>query len=254
VDALTACGRAWALLRRTLQSDPGSFANNFTERSGDSPMIGYIEEQSIEPLVGDRLPSGGDEALLEAVRQMRAGVEVEENYRILDAWLSPRLLSYFRAHYFSHEDAEDLVQMTKIRVYKNIDQLEQAESFFAWLFRIARNVRCTAAAQQLRERQFLDGDLEQAKELPDPNPAGWSLDQQFEQKERLKKLCAAIENLPPRQRQCLLLRLRDEMSNEEIAETLQLSVNTVRNHLAEARKNLRRSLKKESEGQNDYEL
>lgn len=206
-------------------------------------MIGYIEEQSIEPLVGDRLPSGGDEALLEAVRQMRAGVEVEENYRILDASLSPRLLSYFRTHYFSYEDAEDLVQKTKMRVYKNIDQLEQAECFFAWLFRIARNLRCTAAVQQLREKEFLAGDLEQAEELPDPKPASWSLDQQLEE-ERLKKLRAAIESLPPRQRQCLLLRLRDEMSNEEIAETLQLSVNTVRNHLAEARKNLRRSLKK----------
>jgi DNA-directed RNA polymerase specialized sigma24 family protein len=45
----------------------------------------------------------------------------------------------------------------------------------------------------------------------------------------------------------LLLRVREELSYDEIAEMLRLSVNTVRNHLAEARKNLRRMLKTEFE-------
>lgn len=206
-------------------------------------MKSYSGQQSDEPLLDAPSPSSVNEALLKAAVQAHAGVEVEENFRIIATWLTPRLLSYFRRHYFFHEAAEDLVQTTLLRVYKNIGQLEHAEKFLGWLFKIARNVRCTATGQRLNEMRFLAGDMEQAEELPDPKPANWSPDRKIEEEERLKRMWAAIEGLPPRQRQCLLLKERDELSYEEIAETLQLSVNTVRNHLAEARKSLRRTLK-----------
>ena len=206
-------------------------------------MKSFSGQQSDKPLTDDYSSAGVDEALLKAVVQARAGVEVEENFRIIAGWLSPRLLGYFRRHNFSYESAEDLVQTTLLRVYKNIGQLEQAEKFLAWLFKIARNVRFTAIERRLTEMRYLAGDLEQAEELPDPKPASRSPDRKIEEEERLKMLWAAIESLPPRQRQCLLLKERDELSYEEIAETLQLSVNTVRNHLAEARKSLRRTLK-----------
>jgi RNA polymerase sigma-70 factor (ECF subfamily) len=206
-------------------------------------MKSYSGQQSEQPLTDDHTSSSANETLLKAVVQARAGVDVEENFRIIAAWLSPRLLSYFRKHYFSHEAAEDLVQTTLMRVYKNIGQLEQAEKFLAWLFKIARNVRCAAIGKQLYEMRYLAGDLEQAEELPDTKPASRSPDRKIEEEERLKRMWAAIESLPPRQRQCFLLKERDELSYEEIAETLQLSVNTVRNHLAEARKSLRRTLK-----------
>ena len=189
------------------------------------------------------------ESPIEAVRQIRARVEIEENYRVIEAWVSPRLLSYFRAYRFSHEDAEDLVQKTLVRVYKGIGQLEQEKKFISWLFAIARNVRLTEIERQLREKQFLVDDLdpESAKELPDPKPANLFYERRHEE-ERLKQLWAAIEKLPSRQRQCLLLWVRDDMTYEEIAETLQLSVNTVRNHLAESRKSLQKALKREAIG------
>lgn len=188
-----------------------------------------------------------DERVLEAVHQARIGVEMEENFRVIEAWLSPRLLRYFRSCRFSHEDAEDLVQKTLVRVYQGIRRLEWEEKFVSWFFTIARNVRLTAAERQLREKQFLVDDLdpELAKELPDPNLPGLFCERQFEE-QQLKQLREAIEKLPPRQRQCLLLWMREEMTYEEIAETLQLSVNTVRNHLAEARKSLQMALNKEA--------
>jgi RNA polymerase sigma-70 factor (ECF subfamily) len=182
-----------------------------------------------------------DPMLLEAVRRARAGIEVEENFRIIDARLRPRLLHYLRTCSDAAEDAEDLVQKTLTRVYMNVQQLESEEKFMGWLFAIARNVRMTAAEQRRREDQFMVGGMPLAETMPDPRPASWSYDQQLEE-QRLEAVRAAIESLPAQQRQCLVLRVRDEMSYEEIAETLQLSLNTVRNHLAEAKKNLRRKL------------
>jgi RNA polymerase sigma-70 factor (ECF subfamily) len=177
--------------------------------------------------------------LRQAIRGLRSGGDTEDSFRIIESQLGPRLLSYFQAHYFSREDAQDLVQKTLVRVYLGIRQLEDDEKFVSWLFVIARNVRYTAVEQQHRERRLVAGGIELAEGLPDPKPASFANDQQLEE-ERLSAVSAAIDDLPPQQRQCLLLRVRDELSYDEIAETLRLSVNTVRNHLAAAKKNLRR--------------
>ena len=190
-------------------------------------------------------PSAHDEILLQAVRQVRAGIERETNFRTMDAQLRARLRGFFRACHFSGEDIKDLVQKTLARVYLHIDQLEHEEKFVAWLFVIARNVLSTAVAEQQRESQWIAGGIELAAHLPDPDEL---LDQQLEQ-ERLAAVEAAIDRLPAQQRQCLLLRVNEELSYGEIARLLRVSVNTVRNHLAEAKKNLRRALEsQEMEG------
>jgi RNA polymerase sigma-70 factor (ECF subfamily) len=188
-----------------------------------------------------------DASVLEAVQRLRAGVETDESFNTIERWLRHRLIGYFRAHYFSPEDADDLVQKTLARVYLGIRQLEHEEKFLAWLFVIARNVRCTAVEQQQRERQLMAGGIELVEGVPDPRPATCLVDLELDQK-RIEEVRAAIEELPAQQRQCLLLRVRDELSYSEIATLLRLSVNTVRNHLAEAKKNLRRLLSEEIEG------
>lgn len=188
-----------------------------------------------------------DPAVLQAVQKLRAGVDVDESFARIEGWLRPRLTGYFRAHYFSPEDAADLVQSTFARVYLGVRQLEREEKFLAWVFVIARNVRFTAAAEQQRQRQMVAGGIELAEEIADPRPASWSHDQQLDQR-RLDAVRAAIGTLPAQQRQCLLLRVRDDLPYTEIAGLLRLSVNTVRNHLAEAKKNLRRTLSEQQEG------
>jgi len=186
-----------------------------------------------------------NQPLLQAVRRARAGIEVEDSFRIIDAQLSPRLLNYFQAHRFSRADAEDLVQKTLAAVYSSVRQLEDEAKFLAWLFTIARNARYTALKQQQQEGRLVAGGMELAEKLPDPKTASSTYDQQLDEK-RLAEVSAAIEDLPCQQRRCLLLRVQHELSYEEIAETLRLSVNTVRNHLAEARKNLRQKFDPES--------
>jgi RNA polymerase sigma factor (sigma-70 family) len=80
-----------------------------------------------------------------------------------------------------------------------------------------------------------------ASDAPEPRieAAGERALQKDEQREALY---AAMEALPARQRQCLLLRVRDELSYDEIASLLRLNLLTVRNHIAEAKKTLRRQL------------
>ena len=182
-------------------------------------------------------PLSADEALQDAVRRLRAGGDAEEWSAVLDARLRPRLLAYFRADRGSREDAEDLAQQTLARVLQGVGRLRAEESFMAWLFTIARNVRCTALGQRRRASRVVAGGIEMAGEPPDPRPT--ALEQGLEE-ERLAALRTAIGELPRQQKQCFLLRVDMELSYEDVAATLGLSVHTVRNHLALARKSLQR--------------
>lgn len=180
-----------------------------------------------------------DPALLELLRRIRAGDATAES--TLDRILRPRLERYFRAGPWPAIDAEDLVQKTLTRVFLNMGQLTREEAFLPWLFAIARNVRATARARAAsRQRVEVEG-----LDLVEEFPVAPNIDR--EHSEQLALLERAIERLPTRQRQCLRLQLDSELSYGEIAMTLRLSENTVRNHLALARESLRRALSPDEE-------
>jgi RNA polymerase sigma-70 factor (ECF subfamily) len=180
--------------------------------------------------------------LLAAVRRLAAGIEVERSAAALDAALRPRLLAYFRSRGSAQGDAEDLVQEALTRVYQGVGELRDAERFLPWLFTIARRVALDQGRGGAR-LVAMQGDEEDR--LVDEGP-----DAQESQmaSERRAALRAAIENLPPQQRRCLLLRVDQELSYEDIAALLRLSGLTVRNHLAQARKTLRSTLGETSTG------
>lgn len=183
-----------------------------------------------------------DHDLLAAVRELRADPRSPAALRTLDERLRPRLLRYFHEAPFTREDAEDLVQSTLLLVFQHVRGLEQEDRFVGWLFAIARNVKITASERRRAERRVLVGGEDG---LPG---AGASAGDGLEEAERRGAVRAAIDALPPRQRQCLSLRVRDELSYEEIARLLRLNVLTVRNHITEAKKTLRRVLGVASEG------
>lgn len=178
-----------------------------------------------------------DDDLRAAVRELRADPQSPAALRAVDRRLRPRLLRYFHEPPFTREDAEDLVQKTFLLVFQHAGSLEQEDRFVGWLFAIAHNVKVTERDRRRAERS-LAGDAERDPQSREAGPADALV-----RGERRTALRAAMAALPLRQRQCLALRVRDELSYEEIAATLGLNVLTVRNHLAEARKTLRRLLR-----------
>jgi RNA polymerase sigma-70 factor (ECF subfamily) len=184
-------------------------------------------------------PLGAVEGLLIALRRARTGVEADDAFRDLDGHLRPRLLRYFRAASVSQEDAEDLVQKTLTRVFQGIGGVREEEKILAWLFTVARNVRNSAFQRQPPRAVSLEA-------VPEPADAREMDEGAIEKREtKIAAVWRAIEALPLRQRQCLPLQVRGGLSYEEIAATLRLSVNTVRNHLAAARENLRRAMERD---------
>ncbi|MEX0879451.1 MAG: RNA polymerase sigma factor [Thermoanaerobaculia bacterium] len=176
-----------------------------------------------------------EDALVAALLRAKRSVDSDQAFRELDRHLRPRLHRYFRAASFSQEDSEDLVQKTLTRVFQGIGGVREEEKLLAWLFTVARNVRNTAFERRPPRSLSLE-------EIPEPADTREMFDAGHKRRgNRIEAIWRAVEALPPRQRQCLPLQVRDGLSYEEIAATLRLSVNTVRNHLAAARESLRRT-------------
>ncbi|MBZ0100716.1 MAG: RNA polymerase sigma factor [Thermoanaerobaculia bacterium] len=173
------------------------------------------------------------------VRRLRAGIDSEESARRLDGWLRPRLGRYFRARGFVHHEIDDLVQQTLVRVFRNIGELQAEAAFLGWLFVVARNVGRSARRSRAREGEVLvrAGESHAGNEPAAPATSGVP-----EGRLRLAEIAEAVAELPGQQRRCLVLAARDGLSYAEIGELLGLSPLTVRNHLAEARRRLRRRL------------
>lgn len=143
------------------------------------------------------------------------------------------------------ELAEDLSQDTFIKVLQHIDRYRPEFKFSSWLFKIANNV----AIDHLRRRQLdtvsIDGsphattsDAIEATSF-DVSVREESALERLEAKELGSSIEAAIAQLRPEYRACILLRHVEDKSYEEIAATLDLPLGTVKTYIHRARHELR---------------
>lgn len=125
-------------------------------------------------------------------------------------------------------DAEDLVQETCLRAYKNFDRYQEGTNIRAWLHTILYRAR----TDMLRR----SGRTVQATELPDEGPA--VPPPQSSTGDRLD-LGRALESLPEAFRLAVVLRDVEEFSYEEIASILDVPIGTVMSRIHRGRARLR---------------
>lgn len=131
--------------------------------------------------------------------------------------------------------AEDAVQETFLKLWKNASKWSpQGALFRTWLYRIAMNTCLDRLRKGGRE-----APEEAAPEQVDPAiPA----DQALMSDERAGTVKAAVDQLPERQRQAIILCHFEEVSNIEAAEVMEVSVEAVESLLARGRRALRKAL------------
>lgn len=200
---------------------------------------------------GPRGPQGdhGDsEALVRAVRDFQAGVEREESFRLLFETYRSAVQGFFLRRLGSPEAAHDLTQETFLKVYKGLKGYRGDAPFGAWLFRIARSVLhgrysgSAAARLRAREVQMEEVAMEvtkaQAERLAAEGGGEPLALASVLHEERRRALRRAVERLPPQRRRCIVLWAYYELTYEQIAVVMRLSVGTVKAHLAQAREQL----------------
>ncbi len=142
---------------------------------------------------------------------------------------------------FEHEDAEDVVQETFIKAFRNIGRFNPELKFFTWLYKIAINSALNVAKKKKRKLQIFGEYCEDKKS---PGVMYVSPDNEYELNELKKMTKKSLENLSPEIRTVFILRVYDERSYKEIADILDISIGTVMSRLSRARKRMRKFLEK----------
>lgn len=180
-----------------------------------------------------------DRAIVEAVLQGK-----QHRYAELVDRYQRQITNYVCRMLGNYEDAVDLSQDVFLKAYQALDTYKPRYPFAAWLFRIARN----AAIDEIRRKRLQtvsldepidvgDGTVERQVDAEVPGPEGRLLTSEFR-----GRVADAIEQLPDKYREPIVLRHAGELSYDEIAEALELPIGTVKTRIFRAREQLRRSL------------
>ncbi|MEL7115323.1 MAG: RNA polymerase sigma factor [Pseudomonadota bacterium] len=178
----------------------------------------------------DALSHVSDEALLVAF-----GNGDRQAAEALTLRFSPRVLS-FAARMLGGDraEAEDVTQEAMLRLWKVAGDWRQGEAkVTTWLFRVTSNL-CT---DRLRRRRSVDIDA-----VPEPEDDAPSAEQGLQQTARAEALEAALAELPDRQRQAVILRHIEGLSNPEIAAVMDIGVEAVESLTARGKRALARLL------------
>jgi RNA polymerase sigma-70 factor, ECF subfamily len=135
----------------------------------------------------------------------------------------------------NHEDAADLSQDVFVRAFKGLARFKGDASLSTWLYRIAVNVCLNRAAVKRLPTTTLEAAAGAGTR------AAGALDELL-RGERAEAVRRAIEQLPPKQRAALTLRVYQECSHREIASALGTSVGAAKANFFHALGNLRRIL------------
>ncbi len=160
-----------------------------------------------------------------------------------------RIRRFFKGRGFSDDEAADLTQETLLRVFKNIDLLRTRSSLEAWILRVASNlykneIRFRRAGKRAGREVALEAAGENMQEalevaaLPSSSRAPDPLEQALA-KEAIETVDDCIGKLPARMRQCLVAYAYQERKYQEIADLLSISIESVKAHIHQARRQVR---------------
>lgn len=167
----------------------------------------------------------------------RAFAEIVELYKDKIFHLGYRMLS-------NRHEAEDVVQETFLRVYKNLDRYDQKQKFSTWIYRIGTNL-CIDRLRKRKPSYSLDAELNDQD-----GTDGYALlpgDERTPESEYLlsetqKLIHQAIDSLPDKYKTVMVLRYLQELSLQEISEVMDMPVTTIKTRVHRGREFLRKKL------------
>lgn len=187
-----------------------------------------LRHQVAAPALAGRSPLlrlQGDEKLIALIRRGHQGA-----FEALVQRYQPRLLAFCRHMLSSQEDAEDVLQEVFAASYNALLADERPINARPWLYRIARN-RCL---NHLRKPKASGQDSMDVFERDN----GTTTAETVHRREEFRQIVVDVQDLPETQRTALLLREIDALSYDQIAETMETTIPSIKSLLVRARVNL----------------
>ncbi len=156
-----------------------------------------------------------DEALL--VEQLKSNTHKEQAFRALIMLYKERLYWHIRNIVKSHDDSDDVLQNTFIKIYKNIHNFKGDSKLFSWMYRIATNESITFINKNAKRLQTTN---EKAQQLAINNLTS---DVYFEGDAIQLKLQKAIATLPEKQQLVFNMKYFQDIKYKDMSEILETS-------------------------------
>lgn len=160
-----------------------------------------------------------DEEILELLSNRQT---VENGFRLLMQTYQQNLYHHIRRMVDNHADADDILQNTFVKIYRNVETFKGKSALYTWLYRIATNEALSyiRSTQARRQRQVAMESVTNAQ-------AGVA-DVYVESEEIHRALIGAVEQLPEKQREVFIMRYYDEMPYEDIADRTGTSIGALK--------------------------
>lgn len=176
----------------------------------------------------DAFSDVSDEALLVLYANGDAG-----GARVLTVRLVPRILGYAARLLGDRAEAEDVAQEAMLRLWRVAPDWRQGEAkVTTWLYRVTTNL-CTDRLRMRQRRKVLA--LDDAPDIEDGAPAAETV---LIEADRMVALDAALAALPDRQREAVVLRHIEGLTNPEIAAVMDIGVEAVESLIARGKRGL----------------
>jgi RNA polymerase sigma-70 factor (ECF subfamily) len=162
---------------------------------------------------------------------------------------------YNFAHWLTQnrDEAEDLVQETYVKALKGFSSFQLGTNFRAWIYRILRNTFLTSR-KGLKVTMTVPLEFDEEEDGPEPAIERDTPETLLLGRSSHELLQKAIDELPVHSREILLLCEVEEMSYQEISDTLAVPIGTVMSRLSRARQTLRNQLRPQLQQKRDEEF
>jgi len=150
-------------------------------------------------------------------------------------------------------DAEDAAQDVFLKAFQALSKFQPEASLYTWLYRIAANTCIDYKRKPIWESLF--GNSEEGERLVHDRASNEPSPEKLYQSKQINfALQESLGRLSPKLRAIIILKEIEELSYEEIADTLEISIGTVKSRISRAREELQKLLKKFREQNSDMSV
>ncbi|MDR0229478.1 MAG: RNA polymerase sigma factor [Flavobacteriaceae bacterium] len=158
----------------------------------------------------------------ELISRLKRESEKQEAFKELVHLYQKRLYIHIRTIVLSHDDTDDVLQETFIKVYQNIHKFKEESKLFSWMYRIATNQALDYLKHKKKTMQLSDLDFQ------DTVVQQLEADSLFDGDEAELLLQKAIASLPEKQQLVFKMKYLEELDYQTISEILNTSVGALK--------------------------